>query len=105
MNWSAAGKRTDESQSMTATVCWDDAHLANAAIDVHADDPALAYRSVHDDLTVTHGRVVGLNRVASMRDCLWWSPQGRHRATEAGPVRQGALHLNHVGQFPNVRNW
>ena len=41
---------------------WDDAHLANAAIDVHADDPAFGYRLIHDELTLTQVRVVGRNR-------------------------------------------
>jgi len=29
---------------------WDDAHLTNAAIDVHADDPAFGYRFIADEL-------------------------------------------------------
>ncbi|MFV0634486.1 IS3 family transposase [Demequina sp.] len=29
---------------------WDDAHLANAAFDVHADDPAFGYRFIADEL-------------------------------------------------------
>ena len=29
---------------------WDDAHLINAAIDVHADDPAFGYRFIADEL-------------------------------------------------------
>ena len=45
---------------------WDDAHLPNAGIDVHADDPAFGYRLIHDELTLTQGRVVGRNRVARL---------------------------------------
>ena len=29
---------------------WDDAHLANAAFDVHADDPEFGYRLIADEL-------------------------------------------------------
>ena len=29
---------------------WDDAHLINAAIDVHRDDPAFGYRFIADEL-------------------------------------------------------
>lgn len=42
---------------------WDDAHLINAARDVHADDPAFGYRLIHDELELTQGRTVGRNRV------------------------------------------
>ena len=29
---------------------WDDAHLINAAVDIHADDPAFGYRFIADEL-------------------------------------------------------
>jgi hypothetical protein len=29
---------------------WDDAHLINAALDVHRDDPAFGYRLIADEL-------------------------------------------------------
>lgn len=29
---------------------WDDAHLINAMIDIHADDPAFGYRFIYDEL-------------------------------------------------------
>ena len=29
---------------------WDDAHLINAALDIHADDPAFGYRFIADEL-------------------------------------------------------
>jgi len=43
---------------------WDDAHLINAARDIHSDDPAFGYRFIADELpgrgilparTVSHG--------------------------------------------------
>ena len=45
---------------------WNDAHLVNAARDVHADDPAFGYRLIHDELALTHGHQVGRNRVARL---------------------------------------
>lgn len=41
---------------------WADAHLINAALEVHADDPALRYRFIADKLS-EHGIVAGENRV------------------------------------------
>lgn len=41
---------------------WDDAHLINAAIDVHHDDPAFGYRFVADELA-GDGIAVGERRV------------------------------------------
>jgi len=45
---------------------WDDAHLVNAARGVHADDPAFGYRLIHDELALTHGHLVGRDRVARL---------------------------------------
>ena len=41
---------------------WDDAHLINAAIDLHAEDPGLGYRLIADDLPEM-GITAGENRV------------------------------------------
>ncbi len=41
---------------------WDDAHLMNAALDVHADDPAFGYRFIADELKDA-GHVVSERRV------------------------------------------
>jgi putative transposase len=41
---------------------WDDAHLINAAIDIHHDDPEFGYRFITDEL-VGHGIVASRNRV------------------------------------------
>jgi putative transposase len=74
---------------------WDDAHLANAAIDVHADDPAFGYRLIHDELTLTQGLVVGRNRVARLcREQRVFSVivKRRGRIKVAGPV----VHDGHV---------
>jgi putative transposase len=44
---------------------WDDAHLINAALDIHADDPAFGYRFIADELPA-HGITAGANRVARL---------------------------------------
>jgi putative transposase len=41
---------------------WDDAHLINAALDIHHDDPAFGYRFIADELSF-HGITAGENRV------------------------------------------
>ena len=42
---------------------WDDAHLINAALNVHADDPEFGYRLIADGLIHAMGFTVGENRV------------------------------------------
>jgi putative transposase len=44
---------------------WDDAHLINAALDIHADDPAFGYRFIADELPA-RGIRAGENRVARL---------------------------------------
>src|SRR3712207_4323443 len=44
---------------------WDDAHLINAAYDIHHDDPAFGYRFIADELR-ERGVKVGENRVARL---------------------------------------
>ncbi|WP_433575214.1 IS3 family transposase [Nocardia brasiliensis] len=44
---------------------WDDAHLINAAYDIHADDPAFGYRFIADELPA-RGIRAGENRVARL---------------------------------------
>jgi len=41
---------------------WDDAHLINAALDIHADDPGYGYRFIADELA-EHGIAASENRV------------------------------------------
>lgn len=51
------------------TVSWrdrDDAHLVNAARDVHADNSAFGYRLIHDELALIHGHKASRNRVARL---------------------------------------
>jgi transposase InsO family protein len=52
---------------------WDDAHLTNAIVDVHADDPAFGYRFIADELHGA-GHRVGERRVWRLcRDQRVWS--------------------------------
>jgi transposase InsO family protein len=44
---------------------WDDAHLINAALGIHHDDPAFGYRFIADELPA-HGITAGVNRVARL---------------------------------------
>jgi putative transposase len=62
---------------------WSDAHLINAALDIHHDDPGFGYRFIADELVRT-GTTAGRNRV--QRLCTLqriWSlhsrKRGRHR--------------------------
>jgi putative transposase len=66
---------------------WDDAHLINAAYDIHHDDPAFGYRFIADELR-ERGLRVGENRVARL---CWqqriWSVFAKKRglSRKAGP--------------------
>ncbi len=42
---------------------WDDAHLVEAAMAVHADDPVFGYRFIADELAAEHGINASENRV------------------------------------------
>lgn len=44
---------------------WDDAHLINAAYDIHHDDPAFGYRFIADELAA-QGITAGAHRVARL---------------------------------------
>jgi putative transposase len=51
---------------------WDDAHLINAAFEIHADDPAFGYRFIADELPA-HGIIAGENKVARLcsQEGIW----------------------------------
>jgi putative transposase len=51
---------------------WDDAHLINAAHQIHADDPAFGYRFIADELPA-RGITAGENRVARLctQERIW----------------------------------
>ena len=65
----------------------DDAHLINAALDVHREDPAFGYRFIADELPA-RGITAGENRVARLcsQQRIWWvfsKKRGLNR--KAGP--------------------
>lgn len=66
---------------------WDDAHLINALVDLHADDPEFGYRFLHDEL-VAAGHGVGANRVHRLcRQNQLWSVFAKKKglSRKAGP--------------------
>jgi putative transposase len=66
---------------------WDDAHLINAAIDVHGNDPEFGYRFIADELPA-QGITAGENRVARLcSQQQIWSVHAKKRGLgrKAGP--------------------
>ena len=64
---------------------WDEAHLINAAADIHADDPAFGYQFIADELPA-RGTTAGENR---WRGCARDSGSGPRSARSAGLTPQG----------------
>jgi putative transposase len=66
---------------------WDEAHLINAAVDIHADDPAFGYRLIADELPA-RGIIAGENKVARLcSQQRIWSAISKRRglSRRAGP--------------------
>ena len=64
---------------------WDDAHLINAAIDIHHDDPEFGYRFITDELA---GKGIGASRNRVNRLCSLqklWSVHARKRGLNRKP--------------------
>ncbi|WP_370259892.1 IS3 family transposase [Cryobacterium sp. TMT3-29-2] len=73
---------------------WDDAHLTNAAWDIHRDDPAFGYRFISDELSQA-GLTAGENLVCRLcSQQQRWSVFGKKRGLtrKAGPP----VHDDHV---------
>ena len=71
---------------------WVDAHLTNAIIDAHADDPEFGYRFIADEL-VDAGHVVGERRVWRLcRDQRVWSTTVRKGRKANGKTPGPAVH-------------
>jgi putative transposase len=66
---------------------WDEAHLINAALDIHRDDPAFGYRFIADELP-GRGIIAGENKVARLcsQQRIWSAFAKRRGLTrKAGP--------------------
>lgn len=53
---------------------WSDAHVVNAALDIHADDPMFGYRLITDELH-DQGIKVSENRVQRLCQEFRWQPR------------------------------
>jgi transposase InsO family protein len=83
---------------------WDDAHLINAALDIHHDDPAFGYRLVADELPA-RGITAGENRVARLcSQQQIWSAFAKRRGLrrKAGPpVHDDLVQRQFTAQAPD----
>jgi transposase InsO family protein len=83
---------------------WDDAHLTNAALDIHHDDPGFGYRFIADELP-GHGIVAGENRVQRLCSAQRiWSVHAKKRGLnrKAGPpVHDDLVDRNFTAHRPN----
>ncbi|GAB3683940.1 hypothetical protein GCM10027597_32360 [Saccharopolyspora tripterygii] len=84
---------------------WDDAHLINAALEIHADDPTEGYRFVADELarrgfTVSENRVW---RICSMQKIFSLHAKKKGRNPKAGPpVHDDLVGRAFTASTPNV---
>ncbi|SFK56528.1 HTH-like domain-containing protein [Cellulomonas sp. KH9] len=86
---------------------WDDAHLINAAIDIHHDDPEFGYRFIADELPA-RGIVAGRNRVHRLcSTARLFSAHSKKRGTArrpGPPVHDDLVERNFTADRPN-RLW
>jgi transposase InsO family protein len=84
---------------------WDDAHLINAAYDIHHDDPAFGYRFIADQLH-ERGLAAGENRVARLcSQQRIWSVFAKKRGLnrKAGPpVHDDLVDRQFTARAPNA---
>jgi putative transposase len=84
---------------------WDDAHLINAAVEIHHDDPAFGYRFIADEL---EGRGVIASENRTQRLCSQqqiWSVFAKKRglSRKAGPpVHDDLVNRKFTASAPNV---
>ncbi len=85
---------------------WDDAHLINAAYEIHDRAPELGYRLVADELP-EHGISAGENRVARLCSLQRiWSVHSKKRGLnrKAGPpVQDDLIGRDFNAEAPNVK--
>jgi putative transposase len=86
---------------------WDEAHLVNGALDIHADDPEFGYRFIADELPA-RGITAGANKVARLcSQQRIWSVFARKRglSRKAGPpVHDDLVRRQFTAQAPD-RTW
>jgi transposase InsO family protein len=84
---------------------WDDAHLINAAIDIHHDDPEFGYRFITDEL-VDQGIKASRNRVNRLcSQQRLWSVHARKRGLSrrpGPPVHDDLVLRDFTAPEPNV---
>ncbi len=86
---------------------WDDAHLINAAADIHRDDPAFGYRFIADELP-GRGITAGENRVARLcSQQRIWSAFSKKRGLnrKAGPPVHDDLVVRQFTAGAPDRTW
>ncbi|WP_420180849.1 IS3 family transposase [Paenarthrobacter sp. TA1.8] len=83
---------------------WVDAHLVNAALDIHTDDPAFGYRFIADELP-EKGITAGENRVQRLcRDHGIWSVFSKKRGLNrrpGPPVHDDLVERDFTAAAPN----
>ncbi|UOX93025.1 IS3 family transposase [Amycolatopsis sp. FBCC-B4732] len=96
-------------QWCAAPVCgrdWDDAHLINAALEIHADDPADGYRFIADELA-RRGYAASENRVwriCSMQQIFSLHAKKKGRSRQAGPpVHDDLVRRDFTADAPNTK--
>ena len=85
---------------------WDDAHLTNAVVDIHGDDPEFGYRFISDELEQA-GHEVSEGRVHRLcREHRIWSTttkKGRRNSKVPGPaVHDDLVNRDFSAPAPNV---
>lgn len=83
---------------------WIDAHLVNAAVDIHAEDPAFGYRFIADELP-EKGITAGENKVQRLcRDHGIWSVFSKKRGLNrkpGPPVHDDLVERDFTAAAPN----
>jgi putative transposase len=86
---------------------WDDAHLINAAVDIHHDDPEFGYRFITDELA-EQGLIASRNRVNRLctQQRLWSVHAGKRGLTRrpGPPVHDDLVLRDFTAPAPN-RLW
>ncbi len=80
---------------------WDDAHLVNAAIDIHHDDPEFGYRFITDELPA-RGIRASRNRVNRLcTQQRLWSVHSRKRGLTRRPAHRSTTTSSPASSGPH----